>query len=288
MLLLLSFIFSVLPNLSNSTSELSRDWGEKLCWESMFENHIGCWPQTLDCPFHPHYYLNPLDNWRGNWSTRWDCNPSTRVSEVMICENPKVIYVQNVRAGSTTIRTELGRLFNATFYHTEGFSNERITLVDGGTVTSRHLSSEMLKDYFVFTFVREPLKRYISALVQASTITGIEVNQLAQFYSDGCTVDVHLQSQTKCISGTTSDDKVLAYDFIGRVEEFDNEWAHVLNRLNVSHDGGTVPRLNSRPTRYANFHESNLTEDSLERICSIIRGDYECFGYQTPAVCGGL
>lgn len=132
-------------------------------------------------------------------------------------------------------------------------------------------------DYFKFAFVRNPIKRFVSAWKDKVLNQNYfhfekdeheKMKDIQEFISwvensniDKC--DEHLRSQNSLID-------LNHVDFIGRFENFDHDFQIVCNRLGLKYD----QELKLNQSGAKNF---NLSEDQVKRIAKIYEKDIRIF-----------
>ncbi len=138
------------------------------------------------------------------------------------------------------------------------------------------------KSYFKFAFVRNPWARVVSCYCQKVE----NKNPLWEFYYGECfdkgfdyfidfikeknlmTADRHIRLQTALIP-------VDQVDFIGRLENFDQDFQHVLNILGIGQKN--IPKKN--PSTHAHY-STYYNERTKEIIAKKYQSDIKAFGYQ--------
>jgi len=174
--------------------------------------------------------------------------------DVVISEEHKLVYVDNVKAGSTTIRVALQQVLNASWNHhsccsaqiSEDEQTERGCQVNhfpteqfnGGSRTTTRCLNATHDDYFIFSFVRHPVSKFESGVRQAwsqnsglSSLTADALleKQLGQF-EDGVSTDwinEHFQPNTYRLTGFThQQEEPVRLDYVGRLEVFDADLGH--------------------------------------------------------------
>ena len=160
-----------------------------------------------------------------------------------------------------------------------------------------------------FAFVRDPVERFLSgALPKRTTLCRggpceADLRRLrdhAHSLAHNFTVrlsapphSIHWRTQAYFLSATDARGVPTSWDFIGKLESFEEDWravARVLDNATDSSakvaDAGAV-KLNAghdAQTRAA-FRERLLREPMLCDVCSVYAQDFACFGYDLPAPC---
>lgn len=223
--------------------------------------------------------------------------------DIVISQKHKLVYIDIVKAASSTIRSRLRRVLKAGW----GLDDLSIGCAASSRMTTACLDSKELaeKGYVVFSFVRSPYQKYLSGIeqvkhqevmrtkrgqknqelmvrVQRRSLNKFDEQRLAQSelglnnrniiasqkfrweqahmhpttdswspYSNE-----HLQSNMWRLKGLDKRGKPLKVDFIGQVENFDDDWqalVYELARLGHINQGEAMELLepmkegNSRP-----------------------------------------
>jgi len=104
----------------------------------------------------------------------------------------------------------------------------------------------------------------------------------------------HILTQMYFLTGTTKDGKQLRYDFIGRLENLDEDWKRVLEIVELSGSdriasGGKAKPLPAKNKGGAISKEDELLDDTTIRtICEMYAQDYICLGYPLPQACSAV
>lgn len=200
------------------------------------------------------------------------------------------VYMMQEKAASSTVRN--------------GFTNFQRTNTD------MFADSEMTR----FTFVRDPLSRTISALHEClqfrgatkfreqwlgmTTVEGKEVTpELSELVLKAFTEIVGLLEQDKFPNAHFAGQRSRldppskhTMDFIGAVSSMEDDWEELrlyqAKRFNV-----TFPPFPSEPHRLSRSTAMQLMNISImpgslaQRICTVYRDDYCCFGLPIPEQC---
>ena len=159
---------------------------------------------------------------------------------------------------------------------------------EGPLVKLRETSlDDVPRDYFSFTFVRNPLDRLVSIFMhrtnnyhlkhynKAMAFLGRDPSDFAVFVAFSCAIpdsiaDIHLRSQHGFLADPTGR---LDIDFIGRFERLGDDFGRVAERLGLS---ATLPHLlKSKRRSFAEYYTPELQERVAERYAA----DFEAFGY---------
>lgn len=199
----------------------------------------GAWPRT-----------NPRRTTRedlcqgGREKSVW---PQHRAQDIVIVKELKMVYVENRKAASSSIRHLLSKYFHSNWKWSCRGAPQACRIIDK-RCSSECLNADELKDYFFFSFVRDPMDRFYSALKEGlvmwnahhpagegrSSVTNMECDDALQaMLNTSCGVDHHLESQAMSLSThlpIESDGKEfeIHYDYLGRMERLADDMAIVL------------------------------------------------------------
>jgi hypothetical protein len=143
------------------------------------------------------------------------------------------------------------------------------------------------RNYFTFSFVRDPLDRFVSAFhfLAAGGMNKKDV-EFASRHIKGCSLDefaervynipdllnkVHLQTQASFLISSESS-RTIAVDFVGRFENMAQDFAEVANRLGIEPE---LPVRNTGPKRNC-VQASKATRTIVRQVYA---EDYALFGY---------
>eukprot|EP00961_Rhodomonas_salina_P166404 2242399-Rhodomonas_salina.2 len=185
--------------------------------------------------------------------TDLEARPVLLASEVTVVHEYKFVYVCVRKAASSAIHTILDEVFGVDVYAGSSCPNNTSREHLIYRCTTLALTEEVLRDYFFFTYVRDPLARFYSGVVQLAEnqdagfvldrVNGPE--QLAALLYDMQRLSFipndHLETQAFVLSSP-----VLV---AGRVEMVDFDWIEWSERL-----GQSFPRLLDRIEAHAGKH----------------------------------
>lgn len=225
------------------------------------------------------------------------------MTDVIISDVYRVVYVDNVKAASTTIREILAEQLSASW------ACEGSLLASGcchfrlPRTTTKCLNTASMK-YLAFSFVRDPVAKFESGVREARAQYPAWVNKSADEVlrlqldaPEDVWLNEHLQSSAWRLSGTTDTQRPVSLGFVGRLESFGAglrklaEIQHVMARL------AGIPKLPDlspfSESKKTNHRPAVVGDPSLlspAAICAFCmsyryRRDYLWFNYSFPAPC---
>lgn len=165
-----------------------------------------------------------------------------------------------------------------------------------------NISIEDFKDFFVFTFVRNPYDRFRSAYNYYLRMLPNPIRnplRVTELLLDGFVVEGHLRSQTNnLINWENSVGGIINYNFIGRYEQFHKDWAVVeqeifarnptaiTNRNRFKEVSENTPHVNAGgSSKYKDQAFSLTNAKFMAQFCRIYYQDFVCLGYDLPKLC---
>lgn len=129
---------------------------------------------------------------------------------------------------------------------------------------------------FKFTFVRNPLDRFVSNFFSKQGMSGrYPLNQLGMLHflrqEDLTKVHFHFRPQHTFINPTNE------LDFIGRYENLERDWNEVCRRIKTIDT--KLPWIRKNKTREREWQEY-YTPESEKRVREYYKKDFELFGYE--------
>lgn len=210
-------------------------------------------------------------------------------------------YIQNYKVGTRSIRQAL------TLYliQQESGSSEFKTTFDDLTDdmvekcdkehSGFHLPADIKKrwpDYFIFSFVRHPLSRLYSCYSD-KVVDAAKRGGRFPFAPWGVTPETTFDEFVKIVAATPdhkserhfrsqtwflSENGRLITDFIGKIENFQEDWKELQNRFELP-----SPPHNNRSSGGKSDPGSHFSRESRNLAVERYRRDFELLGYSTDA-----
>lgn len=162
------------------------------------------------------------------------------------------------------------------------------------------MTSDELENYFFFSFVRDPWRRFFSAVNH----WGLDVSEdsalpiLRAKLSEEFSLDHHFETQTFSLFSPVRNGSAVPLHFIGQLENFEEDF-HKLLRLISLHSGNSLPlavrngsldlhhmRFNGRTNESLREKVEDLRRSASQELRELYRTVYRqghlCFGYPLP------
>ena len=196
----------------------------------------------------------------------------------MISDAYKSIFVQIPKNAGSSIVKSLG----ASNFRRVNLSREGPHWDNGGYKVGtarrlRQLHDDIWRDYFKFTFVRNPWDRMVSSwswLTKTGKVKRMGFRKFVMSYPfrhPGA--DWHSLPQHVHICDENGRSLV---DFVGRFENLDSDFEKVCNKVGVKYRG---PLPHIKKTKHKPYWEY-YSNSAVERCANIFRKDIELFGYK--------
>ncbi len=202
-----------------------------------------------------------------------------------ICPESNLIYVTNQRSGCSSLKIAMQRLHtkNPEYMTDNPHKNSVLPSVEdiGWPRFLQMLSGEAC----VFTFVRNPINRFASSF--AKTRQKNFRAEVAKVIGTSGAVDREITPDLFAASLENSDpvhmnphwrpqylnvmSDILSYSFIGRLENFQEDFQELKRRANLP----DIPLPWWRKTQ----NKAELSKETIRRVRSIYAKDFELFGY---------
>jgi hypothetical protein len=192
----------------------------------------------------------------------------------------KYIYVANAKAACSTIKLYLSRaeLNDPDFCLPRGLhKRENLPLLVPDDLSAAEKNHLLDGTHFIFSFVRHPYKRAMSAYTDK--ILGRKKQKRPVSFDDFIAVisdqdpgslNAHWRAQTLNIAFD-----VIQYDFIGRLESFETDMAHVKTRLGLP--DFELPHRNKSADKKR--PKQSISPDTRSRLEKIYASDLQAFSY---------
>jgi hypothetical protein len=225
-------------------------------------------------------------------------------TDVVVSTRHRFVYVDNVKAASTTIRNLIDKALHITWLSWAGVL-PRPPARFNRRLSTRDLLRAAVRGYFFFSFVREPWSRFAAGIDQAryyqQRVTNQSVMELIRSSDTFRGPDEHLASNLRRLGGVLADGRHRRLDFIGRVESFAHDWPYAVSRMHglsdaqrakllaplprrASREGGTNTRAHDRGAVNRSAMAPGLREE-VRAFCALRAADFECLGYDLPPAC---
>tara|TARA_Y100000034_G_scaffold122237_1_gene167438 strand:+ start:478 stop:1191 length:714 start_codon:yes stop_codon:yes gene_type:complete len=154
---------------------------------------------------------------------------------------------------------------------------------------------EILNDYFIFIFVRNPFDRVVSWFnhTQWRILSKLTGEQLKNFFDcyvketflDNKMSDIYmghlLPSSTHCEYDESGE---LFVDFIGRFENLDEDWSKFCKIVKIPQTSGGIgtmlPKSNRNKTKEQKHYRYYYTDELVDIVANYYKRDLEMFNYE--------
>jgi hypothetical protein len=133
------------------------------------------------------------------------------------------------------------------------------------------VKEEELKEMFIWSFVRNPYDRFISA----ASMFQFDPNLFARHFNE-------VRAENRMVKRHTEPQHTFTHycghqvpDFIGRFENIEEDWRTVLERIDLPYKELTK----SNKSRHGHWSEV-LTKETKSFVASFYHYDFEYFGYE--------
>lgn len=217
-------------------------------------------------------------------------------NEVVVSHEHKFVYVVNRKAGSSTMQELLLRYFGASWSWCMHHTGQGAGCGFWGRCLSSCLSEALLREYYFFTFVRQPIDRFYSALKQSLVMYNLRgtsyehmASVLRRLIEANEVWDNHLETQTHSLSTPVAyEPYAVPLDFIGRIETIEQDFPELIRRIE-KRNGQPIP--NARAVIEEALHVTNaggelkesimqLRDPKMDELVALAYAqDLLCFGY---------
>tara|TARA_A100001391_G_scaffold49606_2_gene29970 strand:+ start:6985 stop:7632 length:648 start_codon:yes stop_codon:yes gene_type:complete len=214
----------------------------------------------------------------------------------MISHKHKFIFLHIPKCAGTSIGEKLNSHF------------DELWTYSGFKIHHDDLTEDILKEYFVFTIVRNPWDRlysqykfrpWLNCEPFENTVYNLEEKFEAAYnksvrnipehinpkldtaYNRANWYDefVHVPSQVEFLNGKYNDNmkKISYIDYIGRFEDLDNSWKYICNKLNIEYS--ELPHKNKSEYKELDYRKA-YTSETKEFVAKKYSEDIKLFNYE--------
>eukprot|EP00928_Gymnodinium_smaydae_P011600 TRINITY_DN14262_c0_g5_i2.p1 TRINITY_DN14262_c0_g5~~TRINITY_DN14262_c0_g5_i2.p1 ORF type:complete len:260 (-),score=21.63 TRINITY_DN14262_c0_g5_i2:29-808(-) len=219
--------------------------------------------------------------------------------DVVESSDHNFVYIDNVKAGSTSVRFKLQRVLHVTWRRLDGVKLGK-TVSDRSTTLM--LDAKREQSRFHFSFVRDPVVKFESGVRQAwnqnkslrefsaDELLDMQLQRFEEVKNGNVSalwLNEHFQPSSWRLSGYVGEEPV-RLDFIGSVETFSEDWpAATMSFANVSRrEKKQLQGIEHKRSRKAT-ERSLLSPNAIQRMCKseLFEHEWECIGYERPDAC---
>ena len=230
-------------------------------------------------------------------------------TDAVVTLKDKMLFVDNVKAGSATVRKRLKEVWGLTWETWERDMKDRRNGCGRGRTTTACVSEAQANNTVRWAVVRDPVAKLESGVRQIWERPGwnrfLSADELLRkqlALNVGKFVDEHFEPNAWRLSGRLKDGRALRLDYVLKLEELDAAWPELAALLVRGARGSREKTLATFAVPFAesdrrNHHEvinakthksSRLSPAMVERLCASphFADEWACFDYPRPAVCG--
>ena len=228
-------------------------------------------------------------------------------TDAVVTLKDKMLFVDNVKAGSATVRKRLKEVWGITWETWERDMKDRRTRCGRGRTTTACVTEAQANTTLRWAVVRDPIQKLESGVRQVwerpgrnRLMSGDELVRKQLALDEGKFVDEHFEPNARRLSGRLADGRALRLDYVVKLEELDEAWPALAALLMRGARGSRqkslatlaapfADRRNHHPEINGRTHKSSrLSPAMVERMCDSphFADEWACFDYSRPAVCG--
>ena len=140
----------------------------------------------------------------------------------------------------------------------------------------QNITDKELNSYFKFIFVRNPFSRLVSYWYDTFLSVYPNFKDLVKegiFNKNGNPKKLHFQTQSGLFS--TPEGNILDLDFIGKVENIDNDWEILCNKINIPHQ-----KLGHYTKNSYNKYTTYYDNETIDIVSEWYKKDLQIFNYK--------
>ncbi|MDR8390244.1 sulfotransferase family protein [Aliifodinibius sp. S!AR15-10] len=228
------------------------------------------------------YYLDKYFNLFGEYDN----------TEYLILPDKKLIYIDIPKVACTSIKSTIGLTYGITSNNKFG----RDIHTNPNWEREQDFLSKKYNDYYVFTFVRNPLSRLVSCYedkVVSSYNEEYPYNYFRKFYSYNKIIDlnkkmsfeefvyaIHVIPQHmadrhfKAQANILKNEKI---DFIGKFENINEDWKKLSDKFDLHPE---LFHVNKRKKKKKNYKKYYHSKEILDIVWSLYKDDFKFFDYK--------
>ncbi len=225
--------------------------------------------------------------------------PGVNVGQI-ICVSPRygLMYIVNPKAACSSVKLLLSRLESGDFefdivnIHKQGASLLPTPAQVGWKKIEKNLNNPSC--FFKFSFTRNPVARIVSCYndkIVKQSASFVPALKKSAGYEDTTSTDLEFLEVLKIIQTQSVVEmdqhwrpqhynlmsELVDYDFVGKLETFDEDFKHVLTQNNCP-EIATVSK-NKSSKKVTRLTVSDVKQNELNIINEIYKRDFELFGY---------
>lgn len=209
------------------------------------------------------------------------------------------VYISNPKAACSSIKLYLARCWqnNPEFTPVSLHKRKHLPFDDPGKLTNENLERLFNGNYFVFTFVRHPLKRAVSAYgdkIKGNTFQKKEILALLGSNPEELQQPVSFDEFVEAITSQKPEKlnphwrpqvynlypNTIKYDFIGHLETFDTDFNYVRKTLKLP----SFPVKRQNVKSFKADPEKLLSPFNRFRLARLYARDFVKFGYRPRGI----
>ncbi|KAG5182377.1 hypothetical protein JKP88DRAFT_257730 [Tribonema minus] len=227
--------------------------------------------------------------------------PYTFGTDMVVCKKAGLVYIDNVKAGSTAVQAVLGTRFGCTWTRHNNWAPPELSRAKCWGLKPRkcRATTQWFEDETVtgdpgmlfFSVVREPIDRFVSgfkqALLQDKALRNETISSFIRSYQYA-SMNEHTQTQARRLSGRDKAGNQVPMHFIASMENLEHDVAALF-----AHRG--LPPVDEFPRMRAAARDpfkasraelgTALTTADVRLLCAHLMQDFVCFGYLLPQEC---
>ena len=143
----------------------------------------------------------------------------------------------------------------------------------------KNITDEEMNNYFQFIFVRNPFARLVSFWNDYKRYVSFNhdfkehVKNKDNIFKDGVPTFLHHQTQSSLIE--SPDGVKCNLDFVGKVENIDEDWKKLCNMINIPYKPMVREQVGPPKPHYTKFYD----EETIKIVTKLYERDFELFDY---------